>query len=82
MVLVTTFINKADSSRDLIIFMISSISSFIIINVVIPDPKVFFWIATFVADADAVNPNYITTPLGNGLSTFFIKTKPVFDTGF
>ena len=59
--LLTPFINKIDSSRDLIIFMISFISSLEVIYVVIPDPKIFFWIAASVVDAAAVNPNDIKT---------------------
>ena len=47
----------------------------------IPDPKSFFWIAAFVADATAVNPNGIKTLSANGLSTFFIKGKPDFSNG-
>ena len=66
----TPFDNKPDSLRDLTIFMISSISSFEIIVAVNPEPKIFFSIAAFVAHAATVNPN--------GLSTFFIKDKPVF----
>ena len=50
----------------------SFISSFEIINVVVPDPKIFFWIAASVAYAADVNPNGIKTVLANGLSTFFI----------
>ena len=38
----TLFINKPDSSRDLIIFIKSFISSFEIISVVIPDPKFIY----------------------------------------
>ena len=34
-------------------------SSFEFINVVIPDPKVFLWIAASVADAAVVYPNDI-----------------------
>ena len=45
------------------------------INVVIPDPKIFFWIAVFVADAAAVNSNGKKMILANGLSTFFINDK-------
>ena len=52
----TPFINKPESSRDLTIFIISSIFSFKIINVVAPNPKICFWIAVSVADAGAVNP--------------------------
>ena len=61
--------------------MISSISSLEIINVVIPDQKTFFWIAVSIADAAAGNPNGIKTLLANGLSTVFIKGKPVFSNG-
>ena len=73
-VFLTSFINKPVSSRDLIIFMISSISSFEIISAVIPDPA-------SVADAVAGNPNGIKTLLTNGYSTFFIKGKQVFING-
>ena len=52
--------------------------SFEIISVVMPDPKFFFWITAFVADAVAVNPNGIKALLANGFNTFFIKGKPVF----
>ena len=75
-VLLTLFISKPDSSRvcnyfyDIIYFVIP----------VIPDPKIFFWIAESVAAA-AVNPNGIKTLLANDLSTFFIKGKPVFGNG-
>ena len=41
-VLPTRFINKPDFSTNLTIFMISFVSSFEIINVVIPEPKMFF----------------------------------------
>ena len=50
-VLLTTFISKPDFSRDLIIFMISFFSSLEIINVAVPDAKIFLWIAAPVADA-------------------------------
>ena len=50
----TFFINKPDSSRDSISFIISSISSFEIINVVVPDPKVLFWIAASFAAAAGI----------------------------
>ena len=58
--------------------MISSISSFESINVVIPDPKTFFWIAASVAVAAAVNPNGIKTLLANDLSTSSVKGKQAF----
>ena len=53
--------------------MISFISWFEIIKVVVPDPNIFLWIAASVADA--VNPNGIKTLLANALSIFFIKGK-------
>ena len=56
--------------------MISFISSFKIINVVVPYLNNFFWIAAYVADAAAVNLNGIKTLLANSLSTFSIKGKP------
>ena len=49
--------NKPDSSRDLIIFMISFISSWEMTNVLLPDPNISPWIAASVADAATVNPN-------------------------
>ena len=77
----TDFINKSDSSRDLIIFMISFISSLEIINVVIPDPNIFLGIAASVADAAAVNHNGTKMFLANGLSTFPISSNAVFSNG-
>ena len=75
------FINKPDSSSDLTIFMISVISSFEIINVVVPDPNIFLLIAASVAYAGAVNTNDIKMLLANGLSTFSIKDNPGFSNG-
>ena len=59
--------------------MISFISSLEIINVVLPEPDVFLWIAASVADAAVVSPNGIKTLLANGLSTFFTKGNLVFN---
>ena len=73
------FIKKPDSSIDLTIFIISFISSLQIINVVLPDPNIFLWIAGSVADAAAVNPSDIKTLFA--ISTFPIKRKPVFSNG-
>ena len=58
--------------------MIPSVSSFEIIGVLKPNPKLFFWTAESVTDAAAVNPDSIKTFLANDLSTFFIKGKPNF----
>ena len=71
-------INKLDSLRDLIVFMILFISSFETINVVMPDPKKFLQTAASIDDALAVNPNGIKKVLISGLSTFLIIGKPVF----
>ena len=60
--------------------MISFFSSLKIINVVVSDPNIFFWLAGSVAAA-AVNPNGIITLLANGLGTFFLKGKSVFSNG-
>ena len=73
--------NKSDSLSKLIIIIRSFIFSSKIINVVIPDPNIFLWIAASVADAAAVNPNGNKTLVSNGLSTFTIKGNPVFNTG-
>ena len=73
------FINKPDSSRDLIIFLISFISSLVTIDVVLPDLNIFLWIAASVSDAAAaVNRNGIKTLLPAGLTTLFIKGNTVF----
>ena len=51
-----------------------------IINVVIPDSKIFLCIPMSVADSPAINPNDIITSLANDLSNglFFIKNRIVF----
>ena len=46
--------------------MISFISSFAIISVVIPDPNIFLWIAA--SAADGINTNGIKMLLADGLS--------------
>ena len=75
------FINKLDSSRDLITFKIPFISSLEIIKAVLPDPNIFLWITATVTDAAAVYSNNIKTLLANGLSTFPIKGNSVFSNG-
>ena len=62
----TPFNNKAEFSRDLTIFIMSSISSFDIVSVVVPEPKIFLGIPASAADAAAVNPNGIETLLADG----------------
>ena len=79
------FSNTPESSRDLTIFKISSVSSFENIEIVLllslPDPKIFLCIPAFAADVAAVNPNGIKTLLANGLITLLIKGNPVFSNG-
>ena len=58
--------------------MISLISLLGIINLVLRVTNIFLWIAVSVVDAAAVNPNGIKTLLAKGLSTFPIKSNPVF----
>ena len=88
----TPFINKPDSSRDLTILMISFISSLEIINVAVPDPNIFLWIAASVAKAAAAAivaaeaaavavPNGIKTLLANDLHIFLFKENSVFSNG-
>ena len=78
---VTPFNNRPESSRGLTILIMPSISSFDIISVVVPDPKIFLCIVTYAAYAAAVNPNGFKMLLAYGLITFFIKGNPVFSNG-
>ena len=64
------FINKSGTSSDLTIFIISFISSFEIISVVLSDKNIFLWIASSVATGAAANPNKIKTLLASGLNNF------------
>ena len=50
-----------------------SIYSFGIINVVVLDSEIFFWIDTSVSDIAADTPNGIKTILSNGANTFSIN---------
>ena len=59
----------------------SSISSFDIISVVVPDPQIYLHIPASAADAAAVNPNGIKTLFANGLITFFTNGHLVFSNG-
>ena len=77
----TPFINKAHSSSDLTIFIISFISAFEAINVVTTNPNIFLCIAASIADASDVDPDCIKTLLVHGLSTFPIKDSPIFSNG-
>ena len=80
-VYLTPFNNKQKSSRDLTLFIISSIPSFDIISVAVPDYKIFLCYPASAADAVVVNPNGIKTLLANGFITFFFNGSPVFSNG-
>ena len=56
----------------------SFISWFEVVHVVNPDPKIFLWIAAFVADAATGNPNGIKMILANGLRAFLVNGNPIF----
>ena len=56
----------------------SSISSFYVSRVVVPEPKIFLCIP---ASAIAVNPNEIKILLANVLIKSFINGNPVFNNG-
>ena len=75
----TPFNNEPESSKDLTILIMPSISSFDIISVAVPDPKIFLCIPASVADAAVVNPNKIKMLLANGLIAFIINSSPVFN---
>ena len=75
-VLLIPLVGNPDSLSHLTIFIISSISSFRIINAVVPDPNICFWIASSVGDAAAVNPNGVKTLLADNVSKFFANGKP------
>ena len=56
--------NKPESSGDLNILIMTSISSVDIISVAVPDPRIFFLcLPASAADAGAVNPNGIKNSL-------------------
>ena len=56
--------------------MISSISSVEIINAVMPYPTIFFFIDASLTDTATVNANETKMLLANGMSAFFINSKP------
>ena len=67
----TPLFNKSDSSKYLTIVMVSFISLFDIINVVISDPYISFPITATVVDTGAVNPN-CRKILATSMSTFLL----------
>ena len=74
---VTPFNNIPESSTDLIIFIMSSISSFDIVSIVVPESKILLCISASAVDAAAVIPNGIKTLIANVWITFFINGKLV-----
>ena len=77
----TPFSKIFESSSAWTILIISFISSFEIIKVVVPDSNIFLCIPVSAADAAAVNPKGIKTLLTNGLTAFFINGNPAFSNG-
>ena len=81
----TPFINKSDSSSDLIIFYHYHSSSFIsslkIINVALADPYIFLQLTALIFHAASINYNSTKTLLANGLSTLPVKNNPIFSNG-
>ena len=76
--LVTPFSKIFESSSAWTTLIISFISSFDSIKVVVPDLNIFLCVPTSAADADAVNPKGIKKLLAKDLITFFINGNPVF----
>ena len=63
-----TFINKLHYSRDVTIFMISSIHLFEIIKFAVPYPTTFLRVPACATDAATVNSSGIQSFLAHGLS--------------
>ena len=61
MVSLTPFNNNPESSRDLDVLTISSVTSFDIISVDVPDLNIFLCMHASVTHATVVNPNGIKT---------------------
>ena len=59
----------------------SSISSFDVVSVVVPEQMFLLCIPASAADAAAASPNGIKTFVGNCLITFFIDGNHVFNNG-
>ena len=77
-IVLTPFINKPESSRDLIIFDIFHFLIWYYECFCLPLSKNFLGILASAGDAVAVNPNGIKKSLANSWSTFSINGKPVF----
>ena len=69
-VLVIPFNKKIESSRAWTVFIMSFISSFEIIKVVVPEPCIFFWIPASVAEAAAAIPYAAKILFAYGTATF------------
>ena len=76
-VLLTTFIIKSNYLGDLTVFMMPFISSFEIINVIVPYPNIFLLIATSVAYAVLL----ILMVLKHSFIPFFMLGNPAFSNG-
>ena len=73
----TAFSKILGFSRAWTMFIMSFISAFEMIKVVVPDPNICLCIPASAAVAAAVNPKGIKKLLANGLITFFINGGPV-----
>ena len=51
-------------------FVIPFISSFEIIKIVVPEPRIFFWIPASIAEPAAAIPNGARTFFAKGIATF------------
>ena len=82
--------NSFSNSLKQFVLIISSISSFDIINTILceaedegqfPEPNIFLYIPASAADAASVNLKGINTLLADSLITFFINGSPVYSNG-
>ena len=74
-VLLAPFMNKPNSSRNLTIFIKSSISLFEISNAVVTKSRIISWIPGSSASFAAANLNYFKTLSPNDLNTFSLTVN-------
>lgn len=72
MTLLTPSVNRFNSLRGSTIFMITLISLFEILSVLMSDSYIFFWIAVCVAATTAVYFDGVKMFLANGVSAFLL----------
>ena len=76
-VLLALFMNKPNSSRNLTIFIKSSIALFEITNAVVTKSRIVSWISGSSADFAAANLNYFKILPPNDLSTFSLTVNHI-----